>query len=134
MLLPLKKYAIILSFAFLVPLQSCADSPSHTVQQAGKHLYKETEYQEYWCAEADGVTEYVLPDRTRVDCLTDEYAIEFDFAGKWAEAIGQSLHYAKMTNKKPGIVIIVEGPKDEKHLEKLRPIAEKTGIKVWVIK
>lgn len=24
-----------------------------------------------------------------VDCLTNEYAIEFDFSNKWAEAIGQ---------------------------------------------
>lgn len=69
-----------------------------------------------------------------MDCLTDEYAIEFDFADHWAESIGQALHYAKMTNRKPGIVIIIEGLKDEKHLKKLMPIAEKTGIKVWVIK
>lgn len=78
--------------------------------------------------------EYVLPDRTRVDCLTDEYAIEFDFADHWAEAIGQSLHYAEMTNRKPGIVLIIEDPKDERHLKKLRPIAEKTGIRIWVIR
>lgn len=37
-----------------------------------------------------------------VDCLTDEYAIEFDFSKKWAEAIGQSLYYASQTYRKPG--------------------------------
>lgn len=36
--------------------------------------------------------EYVLPDRTRVDCLTDEYAIEIEFAENWAESIGQAMY------------------------------------------
>ena len=70
------------------------------------HIYKEKEYQECWCNKAGRVTEYVLPDKTRVDCLTDEYAIEFDFAEKWAEAIGQALHYSLMTGKSAGIVLI----------------------------
>ena len=98
------------------------------------HIYKEKEYQECWCNKAGRVTEYVLPDKTRVDCLTDEYAIEFDFAEKWAEAIGQSLHYAEMTNRKPGIVFIIEHPDDERHLRKLDPIARKNNIKIWILR
>jgi len=54
----------------------------------------------------EGVIEYRLLDRTRVDCLTDSHAIEYDFSRKWAEAIGQSLHYARMTGKRAGIVLI----------------------------
>ena len=64
----------------------------------------------------------MLSDGTRVDCLTEEYAIEFDFADKWAEAIGQSLHYALMTGKKPGIVIIIEKESDKKHLKKVKEL------------
>jgi hypothetical protein len=76
----------------------------------------------------------VLSDGTRVDCLTEEYAIEFDFADKWAEAIGQSLHYALMTGKKPGIVIIIEKESDKKHLKKVKGIALKKDIKIWQVK
>lgn len=50
-----------------------------------KHKRPEREYVAQHCT---GIMEFVLPDRTRVDCLTDEYAIEFDFAPKWAEALG----------------------------------------------
>lgn len=60
-------------------------------------------YQDKWCNNHNGETEYILSDKTRVDCLTETHAIEFDFAGKW-EAIGQSLHYGLMTSKTPGIV------------------------------
>ena len=49
----------------------------------------------------------------RVDCLTDKYAVEFDFANKWAESIGQALHYLRMTGKKAKVVLILEDPKKE---------------------
>ncbi len=75
--------------------------------------------------------EYVLPDRTRVDCLTDEYAIEVDFAPKWAEAIGQAIYCAKMTGRKPGIVLILEEDKDQRYLNRLNRAVEGEGIRVW---
>jgi len=88
-----------------------------------KHLHKESYYQNIFCAKVGGVTEYVLPDKTRVDCLTDEYAIEVDFASKWAESIGQSLYYAKMTNRKPAVYLILESPSDERFLKRLNKVA-----------
>ncbi len=95
----------------------------------------EKDYQESWCS-GKGVTEFVLPDKTRVDCLTDSHAIEFDWAKKWAEAIGQSLYYSFATNKKAGIVIILKSEKDKKHLTKLYSVIEhnKLEIDVWLIK
>ena len=101
----------------------------------GGHLYKEKEYQECWCSQVNGVTEHVLPDRTRVDCLTDNYAVEFDFAEKWAESIGQALYYSIMTKRKPGIVVIIENPKDERYLKRLKLVIEhlKLNIMVWTI-
>ena len=52
-----------------------------SVSPAGaKHLYKESVYQQVWCDKHGGVTEYKLNDKTRVDCLTDKYAVELDFA------------------------------------------------------
>lgn len=52
--------------------------------------------------------EYKLEDNTRVDCLTPDYAVEFDFASKWAESIGQSLYYAQKTKRKPAVVLIMQ--------------------------
>ena len=75
-----------------------------------KHLHPEKYYQKIWCENHSGKQEVILPDYTRIDCLTSTHAIEFDFATKWAEAIGQSLHYSNMTNKKAGIVLIIENP------------------------
>ena len=66
----------------------------------------------------------MLPDRTRCDCITDTHAIEFDFGNKWAEAIGQALHYGFQTEKRPGIVLILESPKDRKYWIRLNTIIE----------
>lgn len=65
--------------------------------------------------------EYVLPDKARVDCLLPDMAVEFDFAPKWAECIGQALYYGKRTNRTPACVLIVERPiKDRIYLRRLR--------------
>lgn len=103
---------------------SCASSPK---KQYEKH------YQTLLCNELGGEMEYVLSDRTRVDCLTDEYAIEVDFAKKWAEGIGQSLYYAHMTGKKPAIGLIMDKKKDERYLKRLGAIAQKYKIKIFII-
>jgi hypothetical protein len=96
-----------------------------------KHIHKERYYQEYFCK--NGIMEYGLPDRTRIDCLTDTHAIEVDFASKKFKAIGQSLYYAHMTRKTAGVVLIMEEKKDERHLIILMEIAEQKQIKVWTI-
>lgn len=67
---------------------------------SAKNIFKEKDYQEAYCNLHNGITEYQNSDFTRVDCLTSTHAIEFDFAKKWAESIGQALHYQKMTGKK----------------------------------
>jgi len=58
----------------------------------GAHKRLEKSYQAEWCGACGGSTEYCLPCGARVDCLTEEYAIEFDFCSKWAEAVGQALY------------------------------------------
>ncbi len=96
--------------------------------------HKEKYYQTLLCDELGGVMEQRLLDRTRVDCLTDEYAIEVDFAKKWAESVGQSLYYAEMTEKKPAVGLIVrDTKKDERHLKRLKVLADKYHIKIFEI-
>lgn len=90
----------------------------------------ERDIQELWC---EGKTEHRLPDKTRIDCLTGEYAIEVDWAHKPYNAIGQSLYYSAMTGKKPGILIILLDPKDCRFVERINKTNEikKLDIKVW---
>jgi len=99
-----------------------------TVQ--AKHLHKEKEYQNAWCK---GKTEVRLPNGNRADCVTEDYAIEVDFASKYHEAVGQALDYAEQTGKKPGILLIIERDKDWRYYNKLKPLALKNQIKVWYI-
>lgn len=97
------------------------------------HSHPEKYYQEVWCKQVGGVTEYRLGDQTRVDCLTDEYAIEFDFAPKWAESVGQALYYALMTGKRPGVVLIMEEEDDDRFLIRLNTLADRYNLKVWTM-
>lgn len=76
----------------------------------------EDEYNRAWCPTVDGGTEYILLDRTRVDCITDTHAWEMDFAAKWYEGLGQSLHYARITGLKPGLVLILKTDRDYRHV------------------
>lgn len=99
------------------------------------HQYLEKDYQNKWCKEQKGRTEVIMEDRTRCDCLTDTYSVEFDFANKWAEAVGQSLNYSFKTGKKAGIVLILEEEKDKKYLDRLNAMIKekKLPIKVWSV-
>ena len=71
----------------------------------------------------------------RIDLLTDDYAIEVDSLEKFHEAIGQALHYAKETGKKPGIAIFIMEPKqsDQEKLKYLIRLCNYYKIKVWFI-
>ncbi len=99
----------------------------------GAHEKNERYYQNIWCKNHQGITEYILPDKTRVDCLTKEYAVEFDFAHKWAESVGQSLYYAKMTNRKPAIVLIMEANTDDKYYSRANLLAKMYDIELFSV-
>jgi len=108
---------------FILVFNGCASNPKK---------YHEKHYQTLLCNALEGEMEVVLKDRTRVDCLTDEYAIEVDFAKKWAEGIGQSLYYGYMTDKKPAVGLIV-GEKDKRYLKRLEKVANELNIKIYLI-
>jgi len=116
---------VLLIFAF--PLIVFAKTPKN-------HVYFEKDYQKYWCNKHCGKIEVTLPDKARVDCVTDTHAIEFDFAPKWAESIGQSLYYAEALKKSPGIVLIVEDKtRDEKYIKRVQAVSKNQGITLWLI-
>ena len=85
--------------------------------------WSEANYVDFYCQQWKGQIEYVLPDRTRVDCLTDTHAIEFDWCRKWAESIGQALCYGKMTGRTPQIVLICR-PGEERFIKRLEIAAD----------
>lgn len=93
---------------------------------------KEAYYVEQWCKPEFGKREHILLDKTRVDCLTKDYAIEFDFAKKWAESIGQALYYARMTEKMPAVALILTSPSDMKYVKRVEKVD--SGIKIFLIK
>ena len=96
--------------------------------------FHEKDYQRWWCAKHDGELEHRLPDGTRVDCLTREYAVEVEYAPKWAESIGQALYYAKSSGRKPAVLVIVRDKGDERFLKRLRSVAREQGIKIWTVR
>jgi len=97
--------------------------------------YYEVYYQNLWHSLSGGQTEVVFEDRTRCDILTETHAIEVDFADKWAEAVGQAAHYATLTGKRAGILLIIEDASDFKYLLRLENLIEyhNLEIDVWTI-
>lgn len=95
------------------------------------HKHNEASYQQAWCNAHGGIMEYENKDFTRVDCLTDTHAVEFDFANKWHESIGQALHYGVMTGKKPKVVLILDEPKTQMvYFKRVKKIAKKYNFDV----
>ena len=90
-------------------------------------------YQQKWCEEHHGRMEVVLRDGSRVDCVTDTHAIEFDFDKKWAESIGQALNYAMITGLRGGIVLI--GPVDEIGVHRVIDVIDhyQLPLDIWTV-
>lgn len=110
-----KIFILILTFIFVFPVAVFAFEYGYASNgfKYVKHNHSESSYQHTWCSAHKGIEEYENIDKTRVDCLTEYHAVEFDFANKWAESIGQALHYQLMTGKKAMVVLILEDPKAE---------------------
>ncbi len=91
--------------------------------------YNERHYQDLHCT---GFVEFRLNDKSRIDCLTSDYAIEFDFSKKWAEAIGQSLYYSLKTGRSAGIYLILKGTRSAVHLAKLKSTISAYNLPITV--
>jgi hypothetical protein len=119
-----KKIGFVLIIVLLIPSMLSA-----------KRQHPEKWYQKKWCEAHNGQLEVALPDGTRCDCLTDTHAIEFDFGSKWAEAVGQSAYYSLQTQKKAGIVLILENPKGRKYWLRLNSTIQHLNMQIetWSI-
>jgi uncharacterized membrane-anchored protein len=92
----------------------------------------ESYYQNNFANQIKGKTEVILDDKARVDIVTDTFAIEVDFAEKWAESIGQSQYYARKLNKKAGILLVINPATDDKYLKRLIITTIYENVTVWL--
>jgi hypothetical protein len=89
-------------------------------------------YQEKFAKEIDGQVEVIMKDGTRCDILTATHAIEVDFARKWAEAIGQCLHYSSNTGKKPAVALSVLDQSDHKYISRVKQISSDFNLDIEI--
>ena len=93
----------------------------------------EAYYQKKMCESLNGKIEYVLDDKSRVDCLTSEYAIEVDFEKKPYECAAQALYYSIKTGKRPACALITS-KKTSRQITRLETLAAAYNIKIIFIK
>lgn len=101
--------------------------------------YKAVAMQEkdYINTHCKGHIEYrIKGERTRVDCLLEEKACEYDFSNKYHQCIGQALYYGFATNKRPCCVLIENSKSSFKHIIKARSIIQyyNLPVELYVIK
>lgn len=90
----------------------------------------EIDYTEKWCKENRGVVpNHAISDGTFPDCLTEDYAVEFDRGYKW-EPVQQALNYAMYTGKKAGVVLIIETNRDVIGARRLKKIISHYNLPV----
>ena len=75
-------------------------------------------------SDSEATIEYKNSDGTRTDCHTPDYSIEFDFANKWYECLGQSLHYALLNDNLPACSLLLRKRSDEKYVLRMMNVLE----------
>ena len=70
----------------------------------------------------------------RIDILTKTDAIEVDYFHKWHESIGQSLHYAIETKRRPTIALISFKTNDNENVEYVKNICSNYNIRVIMLR
>ena len=69
----------------------------------------ENEISAVWCEKQGGESQKRMPNGTWADCVTAEFAVEFDFGRgmKPYECAGQAFRYADLSGKRPLCVLIM---------------------------
>ena len=90
----------------LIPINALASSESYN-----NNIY---------CNKINGIQEYTLKNKVRVDCLTQDYAIEMDWCSKWYEGVTQALYYSMLTKRKAKLVLIKKSSSDYKYIDRAK--------------
>ena len=74
-----------------------------------------------------------LSDGTRCDLLSPRVAYEVDYARKWYSGIGQALHYALVTGRRPGLILLVRDPaKEWRHIYRAARVCGRHAIEFHI--
>jgi len=118
-----------LTVILVMPILAGADRPQEMFSLPSDY------YRQQWCTEHRGATEVRMADGSSADCITSTHVVQFQFAPKWAEAIGTALYYSSQTGKKAGIVIIIKEDHDLEYWKRLNATIEhfKLPIRAWKV-
>lgn len=97
--------------------------------------WNENTWTAYLCSQhADWESQHRTPDGSYVDVLTPTHAMEVEWAGKHHEAVGQALLYAILTERQPGIILLVKDWKvEQKYYLRCLAVCAKHGIRLIVV-
>ena len=116
----MKKILLLLFVLLLFTSNTCSNRKIHFKNVFNKYI--------------NGKQNVPLDDyKNIVDIVSDTFAIDVEFAPRWAMSIGHSLYGATKLNKKPAILLITYKGYDGKYIDILMPIANKYNITVWVM-
>jgi len=116
----MSKIIIIIIILFILPIDLYAKK-------------NEKYYQTIHCNKLNGKIEYRLEDKTRIDCLTKNKAIEHDWAKKWAECLGQALYYGAKKEKTPTCALIGSKKEFNKYSSKIKFISSYYDLNIEIL-
>lgn len=81
----------------------------------------------------------VLSDQTRVDLLSEDWAIEVEYARVWKSSIGQAVHYSIVANRDypegkraPAVLLLIQDPvRDRKYVIQCGRVCRRLGINLF---
>lgn len=95
---------------------------------------RETKWSAWIAQEYHGKAEARTLDGSRVDVLTDSDAWEVEWSSKWKEAPGQAILYGAMTDRRPGVLLLLKGePNDEKNALRCAIVCAQAGVRLRFI-
>jgi hypothetical protein len=77
-------------------------------QAFASHRFPLSEYKNEIC---HGAVDYTVGEES-IDCLYSDIAFEFAYAHDWASALGRALYLAKVVDREPGVVLVLENDTD----------------------
>ena len=107
------RYAVVAAaaafFVVSVFLWDDGGGGGRTASGGGEVGVSENEISAVWCEKQGGESQKRMPNGTWADCVTAEFAVEFDFGRgmKPYECAGQAFRYADLSGKRPLCVLIM---------------------------
>ncbi len=79
-----------------------------------------------------GVPEVRTFDGSRVDVLTERYAIEVDWVKNWKTGPAQAVLYGAQLGREPAVILLTRGkPSEERYLHRAHTVCARIGVACW---